>query len=151
MSYLNLNRLKRTIAMIRYIVKVDYMPAVHLKLAQPLPAVQKVVITDYMPWQPLPIVGLASLEAADELQQSARVFTHKLACTIPARKPLPECPLVWRVTSADGTRYLLGSYDKPFPVWSQTDKFPDRTSDKTACVLTVRYASMMPLMEIVGE
>jgi len=42
--------------MIRYIVKVDYMPAVHLKLAQPLPAVQKVVITDYMPWQPLPIV-----------------------------------------------------------------------------------------------
>lgn len=135
--------------MIRYIIRAEYMPAKHLKLAQPLPAVQKVVINDYMPWIRLPLVGLASLESADELQQSARIFTHKLACTIPARITLPECPLAWRVTSADGTRYLLGSYDKPFPVWSQTDKFPDRTSDKTVCTLNVQFTTQLPLMEMV--
>lgn len=135
--------------MIRYIVKVDYMPAIHLKLAQPLPAARKVIIKDYMPWKNVPMVGLASLEAADELQQSARIFTHKMSCTMPNRISLPECPLVWRVTSADGHMYLLGSYDKPYPVWRQTDKFPNRTSDKTACTLNIQYSGWLPLMEVV--
>ena len=134
--------------MIRYIVKVDYMPAVHLKLALPVPAAQKVIITDYMPWKSVPLVGLASLESADEVKQSARIFTHKLACTVPARLNLPEQPLVWRLTSADGTAYLLGTYGKPFPKWSQIDKFPDRTSDKTACTIEVQLTTTVPLMEI---
>lgn len=137
--------------MIRYIVKVDYMPAVHLKLAQPVPVVQKVIITDYMPWKSVPLVGLASLESADEVQQSARIFTHKLTCTVPDRLNLTEQPLVWRLTSADGTAYLLGSYAKPFPKWRQVDKFPDRTSERTACTLEVQLTTTVPLMEVVWE
>jgi len=137
--------------MLRYITRLEVCPARHLRLARILPAEGIAVIGHYMPFREIPIAAPAALDTAEEVQTSAPVFTTKLTATLrcPAAG-LPGGPLALRLTCADGTRLLLGTARRPFPLVVRSATHPARTAEECAAKLTATLTSPLPPLEIRG-
>lgn len=121
----------------RYIHKIEKVAAKHLRLLQVMPDGLHAFMTAYVPWQVVPIVGLASLEVSDENVDGVRTYASKLTATLKER-PLPDAePMAYRLTQTDGRRWLLGSAERPLPLTTITDTHPDRAAEKCACTLMV--------------
>lgn len=137
--------------MIRHINKVEVCEAYHLGLATPLPDGLHVVINDYMPFRPLPLVGLAAVEVTDELTNRMRVWTTKVTARLSNLFLLPACPVVFRLTDVCGRHYLVGTALFPFPKVNFSDKFPDQPAGISGCNLLVTWKSTSPMMEIISN
>lgn len=135
--------------MLRYITRAEACAARHLKTATPIPAACAVVVPGYMPFQEIPLAAPAALEVSQETQTSAPVFTAKLTLTLscPHWTP-PPGPLALRLTCADGTRLLLGTAQRPFPLMARAATHPARTAEQCAQTLTFTLTAPTPPLEI---
>lgn len=124
---------------LRYITRVDLCPARHVSHARPLPDGVHVYMPSYVPWEPVCIEGLASLEVTDAVEDGVRTFTSKLSVTLSERPAMAAGPVVYRLTCADGTQLLLGTAARPYPTATVTDTHSARPSDTCACTLTATW------------
>lgn len=131
-----------------YIKKIEYCAAYHLKRAIILPAQAIALVREPMPWQELPLVGLASLEVTDEVENGVRIYTSKLTATLCKPFLHPKRPFAFRLTDVQGRQYVLGIVQLPFPLVTQTDNIPDTPSSATAYHLTIQHTADNSLMEI---
>lgn len=130
----------------RYIKKVEWCAARHLYLAVPLKDNLQVYCIDYMPYEELPIVGLASLEVSDNVEKGVRIWKSELSMTLPSRPSVPDVPMSFRLTAVDGTIYLMGLSDRPHPVVTVKDNHPAATSGKCACAMTAVLNGPLPAL-----
>ena len=91
----------------RYIRKIEYCTAYHLRRAIILPAQSQALIGEPMPWQEIPIVGLTEVETNEEVENGTRLSTTKLSVTLCRHFQLPTNPTAFRLTDTRGTTYLL--------------------------------------------
>lgn len=133
--------------MLRYIKNVEWCDARHLHLAVPMIDNIKVYCADYMPYEPLPVVGLASLEVSDDIENGVRVWTSKLSLTLPDRIASPDYPVSFRLTAVDGTQYLMGLSNRPHPVVRFDDKHPSTASNQCACIMNVILKGPIPTLQ----
>ena len=121
----------------RYIHKIEKAAAKHLAMLQIMPDGVHALMPSYVPWEEIPIVGLAGLEVSDESADGVRTYTSKLTATLKDR-PLPDAePMAYRLTQTDGRQWLLGCAERPLPLTTIVDTHPDRAAEKCACTLTV--------------
>lgn len=134
--------------MIRYINKVEWCEARHLRLAVPMTDNLTVYCEDYMPYQKIEIVGLAELEVSDSVDNGFRVWTSKLAAAMPCRLPTPSSPMSFRLTATDGTRYILGLSSRPFPTVTFLDKHPSGLGQPCSCTMNVVLKGPIPMLKV---
>lgn len=128
--------------MLLHINRIDYCEAYHLVSAIVLPETASVLIREPMPWQRLPMVGLASLETSEAVEKGVRKHTTKLSATLcGGRLALPSRPLAYRLTCVNGRQYLLGTADPPFPLASQEVSLPSNAAETSAVKLVVSLQS----------
>lgn len=132
----------------KYIAKIEWCPARHLSLATPMPDNLRVYLTDYMPYEELCIVGLASLEISDEIVSGVRVWTSKVVATLPERISAPDAAVSLRLTAVDGTQYIMGLSDRPHPVVAFDDKHPSSPSGQCACAISAVLKGPLPALII---
>lgn len=121
----------------RYINKIEKAAVKHLAMLQIMPDGVHAFMPSYVPWEVVPIVGLAGLEVSDERADGVRVFTSKLTATL-ADSPMADAePMAWLLTQVDGSKLLLGCAERPMAIATTTDTRPDRAAEKCACLLTV--------------
>ena len=135
--------------MLLHIHRIDCCEAYHLASAIVLPETASVLIREPMPWQRLPMVGLATLETSEEVKKGVRTHSAKLSATpCGGRLALPSRPLAYRLTCVNGKQYLLGTADPPFPLTTQEDRRPGNAAETSAVSLVVSMQSLLPMMKI---
>ena len=135
--------------MLLHIHRIDCCEAYHLASAIVLPETASVLIREPMPWQRLPMVGLATLETSEEVKKGVRTHSAKLTATLcGGRLALPSRPLAYRLTCVNGRQYLLGTADPPFPLTTQEEKRPGNAAETSAVSLVVSWVTYIAVIQI---
>lgn len=114
----------------RYIRKIEYCAAYHLRRAIILPAQSQALVREPIPWQEIPLVGLASLEVTDKVENGVRIYTSKLTATLCKPFLHPKRPSAFRLTDVQGKQYLLGTAQSPYPLISQIESIGENASSQ---------------------
>ena len=133
--------------MLLHITRLDFCEAYHLKRAVAIPPSSSVVIAEPVPWQRLPLAGIASLETSESVEKGVRRFSAKLSATLPERFALPERPLAFLLSCANGFRYLLGTANAPFPLAVQELRLPGNAAETSAVSLAV--SGQCPVIRVI--
>lgn len=108
------------------------------------------LVRETMPWQGIPIVGLAEVETTEEVENGTRLTTTKLTATLCRHFQLPTTPTAFRLTDTRGTTYLLGTSNHPYPLITQAQTHAATPSERTAFTLTIEHTSENSLVEILS-
>lgn len=139
-----------TLPLLRYIRKLEYCAAYHLRRAIILPAQSQALVHKPMPWQEIPIIGLAEVETTEEVENGTRLSTTKLNATLCHRFQIPTTPIAFRLTDTRGNTYLLGTAEHPYPLITQTQTHAPTPSSPTAFTLTIQHTAENSLVEILS-
>jgi hypothetical protein len=123
--------------MLLYIHKIEWCEAYHLKSALLMPHDRRVILRDVVPWRTLPIVGLAALETTEEIENGVRLHTTKLSATLEETFVFPEQPIVFLASSVNGSRFLIGTPQRPFPLISHETIIPNNSSEASYTQITI--------------
>ena len=100
------------------------------------------IIREVAPWRDIPIAGLAELETSQEQEEGTRSFNATLSATLCGDAfELPHRPLAFRLTCANGRKYLLGTAEPPHPYVAFSLSLPSEASDVTATTLNIESAT----------
>ena len=135
-------------SIILHINRIDVCDAYHLKLAYPMPDNESVLISDYMPWKKICMIGLANVEIADKVENGLRTWNTKFTATLSTRFPISSVPQSFRLTDVKGNTFLIGLGERPFPIVNQTTTHNSDIGSKTACLLTVSWTAICPMLAI---
>lgn len=127
--------------MLLYIHKIEWCEAYHLKSALLMPHDRQVILRDVVPWRTLPIVGLAALETSEEVEDGVRLHTTKLSATLEETFVFPEQPVVFLASSVNGSRFLIGTAQRPFPLVNQNSVLPSNSTENCITELVVTFSS----------
>lgn len=131
---------------LRYIRKIEYCAAYHLCRAIILPAQSQALVHELMPWQEIPIGGLAEVETTEEVENGTRLSTTKLSATLCHRFQLPSTPTAFRLTDVQGRQYLVGTAQQPFPLVKQEESIGSNAASQTAFTMTIQHTSEISLV-----
>ena len=130
--------------MLLYIHKIEWCEAYHLKSALLMPYDRRVILRDVVPWRTLPIVGLAALETSEEIEDGVRLHTTKLSATLEETFVFPERPVAFLASSVNGSRFLIGTAQRPFPLVNQNSVLPSNSAENCITELVVNFTSQFP-------
>lgn len=134
--------------MVAFITALQYCAASQLTGVQAFPPSSVAIVSGLPDLKDLPIAGLASLEVSEETQDGQRIFTSKLTATLCGTFDAPTAPIALLATLTDGTRMLLGTSSRPFPLTTITTKRPDKASEQSAQTLTCTWTAPTPALEV---
>ena len=127
--------------MLLYIHKIEWCEAYHLKSALLMPHDRRVILRDVVPWRTLPIVGLAALETSEEVEDVVRFHKTKLSATLEETFVFPERPVAFLASSVNGSRFLIGTAQRPFPLVNQNSVLPSNSTENCITELVVTLSS----------
>lgn len=128
--------------MLLHINHIEYCEARHIASAIIVPQTSIAIIREVAPWREIPIAGLAELETSQDLEEGARTFSASLSATLCGDAfELPQRPLAFRLTCANGRQYLLGTAEPPYPYVAFALSLPSEPSDVTATTLNIESAT----------
>ena len=112
-----------------------------------MPHDRRAILRDVAPWRPLPIVGLAALETSEEVEDGVRLHTIKLSATLEETFVFPERPVTFLASSVNGSRFLVGTAQRPFPLVSQNTILASNSSENAVTEVVVNCTSQFPLLK----
>ena len=127
--------------MLLYIHKIEWCEAYHLQSAILMPHDRQAILRDVAPWRTLPIVGLATLETTEEIENGIRLHTTKLSATLEETFVFPERPIAFLASSVNGSRFLIGTAQRPFPFITQNTILPSNSSENCVTEMVVNLSS----------
>ena len=127
--------------MLLYIHKIEWCEAYHLKSAILMPHDRRAILRDVAPWRTLPIVGLAALETTEEMENGVRLHTTKLSATLEETFVFPERPVAFLASSVNGSRFLVGTAQRPFPLITQNTILPSNSAENCITEMVVNLSS----------
>ena len=127
--------------MLLYIHKIEWCEAYHLKSAILMPHDRRAILRDVAPWRTLPIVGLAALETTEEMENGVRLHTTKLSATLEETFVFPERPVAFLASSVKGSRFLVGTAQRPFPLITQNTILPSNSAENCITEMVVNLSS----------
>lgn len=91
----------------------------------------------------------ASMEISDKIESKVRIFTSKLSFKSAEQLPADDYALAFRATTADGERYLLGRWHRPFPVLLRTENMPSSYTDSSLISYVATWTDVVAALKIV--
>ena len=134
--------------MLLYIHKIEWCEAYHLKSALLMPHNRRAILRDVAPWRTLPIVGLAALETSEEVEDGVRLHTKKLSVTLEDTFVFPKRPVAFLASSVNGSRFLIGTAQRPFPLVNQNSVLPSNSTENCITELVVTLIQIFQYLEI---
>lgn len=134
---------------IKNIVKIAVADARRFKDMTVIPGTG-VMIERLHYFQSLPLVGLAACTDTTKTSNKSRLHTVTLTALLSSGFDDEYRDLVFMLTAADGTRYILGGNERPYPIVSTTDNYPGKTTEPSGCSITVEWVSTHGLLRVLG-
>ena len=126
---------------IHYISRVEYCEVRELT-AMTVVKKQFALVPPAANFTRLPMVGLASVEVSDKIENKQRVFVSKLAVFLPERFEVGN-------KTVSGEYFMLGSGDRPYSLITSTDTIPDTLSSRCGSAMVATYTGILPLLRII--
>ena len=108
---------------IHYISRVEYCEVRELT-AMTVVKKQFALVPPAANFTRLPMVGLASVEVSDKIENKQRVFVSKLAVFLPERFEVGNKKLCFRLRTVSGEYFMLGSGDRPHYLHRYYTRYP---------------------------
>lgn len=109
---------------------------------------QGVFLKYWRNFKKLPTSGLSEASVASSFENKSRIFTTKLTSHLTSHFDVADRHLCFLITAVDGSRYLIGTDERPYPTVNTEDVMPSRESDKSGCTLTVEYQDTIGLLKV---
>lgn len=103
-------------------------------------------VRDIMPFTPISLVGLASCEIREYVENGVRTVTSNLTATLYCDLPLHTKPLAFRLTDVHGIQYLMGTMEKPYPFVIQSFTNSNKPIEKNEYTLFVQWSGFLRQM-----
>lgn len=129
-----------------HIVKVESAPCTEVNPVTVLTD-DRCSISNNVNFTDLNIKGQAEAKVESELENQSTVYTTTLSFQTCHYQQWIEGRNVFRLTCADGKRYLMGTHMRPYPTVKQTLPFP-KGSDTQLRSVTVTLKAELPLLQI---
>ena len=107
-----------------------------------------VLLQYYRPFHALCLDGLAECEASESLENGSRVTTVKLTAHTTEDFHVDDRRLCWRITTVNGTQYIIGLDEQPWPVTTIVDTYPDKATDRSGKTVTVTWTTALGLLRV---
>lgn len=135
-------------AYIKNIIKVEVTEASNLK-AVTFPARNLCIVPSCTEFRQISTKSPSSCEITDKVESKVRIFTTKL--TFKSCEQLDDngTPWAYRITTADGVRYLIGCDHRPFPVLTRTENMPNSFTETSLIAYTVTWSDVIKPLQII--
>jgi len=127
---------------IKNIIKIEAVRADDLS-AVVFPARHLCIIPSSVVFQQIAAKSPSSCEITDKIESKVRIFTSKLTFKSSEQIDCEAHPLAYRVTTADGCRYLIGRSHRPYPVLTRTENMPGSMTDSSLITYTVTWSDVV--------
>lgn len=107
-----------------------------------------ILLKENLEFDKIDIIGMASIEVTDKIDNKQKVFTTKLVFKTVSRPELDYDHFCYRLTTVMGKRYIMGTKERPYTVFTTTENYPGSASDKAGCTCTVTYTNLFPLLTV---
>lgn len=94
------------------------------------------------------IIGLASVEVTDKIENKQRLYTTKLVFKTLHDPDFHKEQSCYRLTSVTGKQYILGTKERPYTLFNSVGVIPNSPEDKTGCTCTVTYTNLFSLLSV---
>jgi hypothetical protein len=81
------------------------------------------------------------------LDNGVRLYTQKLTATLETEYVFPLSPTVFLITAVNGTQYLIGTSDAPYPLIQQNTILSSNAGENAITELIVNFTSHFPLLK----
>ena len=129
-------------AYIKNIIKIEAAEAEKLKSVI-FPARHLCILPQDVEFRQIQCKNPSSCEISDKVESKVRIFTSKLTFNS------DDIPLAYRVTTADGCRYLIGRDHRPFPVLTRSELMPSSHTDSSLIAYTVTWSDVIKPLQII--
>lgn len=136
--------------LIQNIAKVEYIEARYLQNIIITPN-NDVLLRYWRNFHELPIVGLASVTVADQVEHNNRLTTVTLTALTCEKFAVNNRHLAWRVTTVTGDQMLIGTTEVPYPTTTTTENFPDKATEQSGTTLKVEWKTALSLLTILDS
>lgn len=129
------------------ITKVEYIEARYLRGIS-IVKNTGVLLNQWYYWQELPTVGLSSLVSDSKIVDKETIFTLKLTSELRDSVTVGGRHLCYRLTTATGGQFLMGTSDRPYTITNIQDNYPGEVTGKSVTRLTAEYSNIYGLLAI---
>ena len=91
---------------------------------------------------------LVGVTVEDSYENNQKVYTTTASFTTHRHEPLKSRRLAFRLTAADGKRYMIGTISRPYPVVKESVPYPGKLPDTTLNSVTITWKSILPMLLI---
>lgn len=95
------------------------------------------------------IHDVVGVKISDEYENNQKIYTTTATFRTARKTPVAMRRQVFRLTSMDGKRFLLGTSDRPYPVVKEENPFPEKPVDGMLKTVTITWKSVLPLLSII--
>lgn len=135
-------------AYIKNIIKVEVTEASNLK-AVTFPVRSLCIIPSDTEFRQISTKSPSSCEITDKIESKVRIFNSKLTFKSCEQIDNDGAPLAYRLTTADGFRYLIGRDRQPFPVLTRTENMPSSLTETSLITYTVTWNDIVKPLQII--
>lgn len=135
-------------AYIKNIIKIEAAEAEKLKSVI-FPARHLCILPQDVEFRQIQCKNPSSCEISDKVESKVRIFTSKLTFKSCEQINSDDIPLAYRVTTADGCRYLIGRDHRPFPILTRSELMPSSHTDSSLITYTVTWSDVIKPLQII--
>lgn len=133
---------------IKNIIKVEVTEAENLK-SLVFPARHLCILPQGVEFRQIKCKTPSACEITDKVESKVRIFTTKLTIKTAEQIDCDGSPLAYRVTTADGCRYLIGRDHRPFPVVTRTENYPGSFTDTSLIAYVITWTDAIKALKII--
>ena len=135
-------------AYIKNIIKVEVTEAENLK-SMALLSRHSCYLPSDVGFRNIACKNPSSCEITDKVESKVRIFTSKLSFKTREQIDPGWKTLAYRVTTADGSRYLIGCELRPYPVLTRTENMPGSHTDSSLIVYVATWTGILKPLQII--
>lgn len=111
---------------------------------------QKCFLTANVNFEEINTVGNIQVSDESSYESNELIWTTTITYKVKTKAPQAWRRKAFRMTAIDGTKFLVGTGERPFPVIKESNPYPDKPTGTTLMTVTVTWKSRHGLMEIIG-
>lgn len=94
------------------------------------------------------IHGLVGAKIEDEEQHGQKVYTTTVTFQTGNKTPGDKVRQAYRLTSIDGTQFLVGTDSRPYAICKENNAFPEKPGDSDLKTVTITWKAPLPMLTI---
>lgn len=95
------------------------------------------------------IQGLVDAKMDDNIENKERIYTTTITFRTCDKTPADSRHQVFRLTTVDGNRLLVGTSSRPYPIVREHNPYPGKPGDNLLKEVTVTWKSTLPMLYII--